>query len=177
MSRSPTASHAPSSAGRRIRFGAMSVVLIAAATVSLVIANLLAARYPVRMDVTEMREHRLSPRSQALVSGLTGSYEVVVAAPLKDRRLIDPRAVERTTDVLDQFQLAAGKGHFKSTWIDTGSASGMKAYDDLLKRLVDRDAAGAAGGGGPPASSPSRFARAGAGESSNARITAATAPG
>lgn len=132
--------HSPTSTGRRLRFGAMSSVLIAAATVSLVIANLLAARFPARLDVTEMREHRLSPRSQALIAGLTDEYEVVIAAPLKDRRLIDPRAVERAADVLDQFRLGAANARFKVTWIDTGSPAGMKAYDDLLKRLVSRDA-------------------------------------
>ena len=132
--------HSPTSTGRRLRFGAMSSVLIAAATVSLVIANLLAARFPARLDVTEMREHRLSPRSQALIAGLTDEYEIVIAAPLKDRRLIDPHSVERAADVLDQFRLGAAKARFKGTWIDTGSPAGMKAYDDLLKRLVNRDA-------------------------------------
>jgi hypothetical protein len=128
----------PSAAGRRARFGAMTLMLLAAATVSLAVVNALATRYAARFDVTATREHRLSPRSAALVPRLEGEHEIVVAAPVHDRRVVDPRALDPLRDVLDQFEHAGGR--IRTTLIDTGSAAGLQQYNDLLKRLADRDA-------------------------------------
>lgn len=129
---------APTAAQRRVRFGAMTAVLLIAATVSVVVANLLASRYDARIDVTATGEHRLSPRSVSLLSRLEGKYEVVIAAPLRDPSIVDRRALEPLRDVLDEFDHAGGK--VSTTMIDTGSTAGLQEYDVLLKRIADRDA-------------------------------------
>src|SRR3954451_24938947 len=100
--------HVPPATGatasqRRWRVGAMTLVLLLAATVSLVIVNLLAARYPVRWDVTLTGEHRLSPRTAAVLAKLRAPHEIVVAGPLRDRAAIDPLARQRTEDVIAQL--------------------------------------------------------------------------
>ncbi len=130
------AGHPQSAAQRRVRFGVLTAVLLVAATASLVVANVLAGRFSVRLDATSTREHRLSPRSADLMGRLRGEYEVVIAAPLRDRRTIDQQSLDRVRDVLDRFGRA---GAVKSTLIDTGSPSGVADFDALLKRLADRD--------------------------------------
>jgi hypothetical protein len=118
----------------------LTAVLLVAATASLVVANVLASRFSVRMDATSTREHRLSPRSADLLARLKGSYELVVAAPLRDRRTIDPQAVERLKEVLDQFRRGAKTG-IQPTFVDTGSPAGLAEFEALLKRLAERDSA------------------------------------
>jgi len=132
----------PSAAGRRARFGAMTLILLIAATASLIILNILGGRFSARFDVTSTREHQLSPRTVSLLSGLAPGYEIIIAAPLRDRRIIDPRALERVADVLDKLgriRTSAGSQPILTTTIDTGSPSGIAAYDALLKRLADRE--------------------------------------
>src|SRR5690606_15644888 len=74
---------------------------------------------------------------RALADKLQGEYEVVIAGPLKDRRVVDPRVLQRVADVLQQLQRA---GEVRPTLIDTGSASGSRAYEELVRRLAARDA-------------------------------------
>lgn len=131
-----------SAAGRRARFGAMTAILLLAATASLVLLNFLGTRLSARLDVTSTREHQLSPRTVSLLSGLEPGYEIIIAAPLRDPRIIDPRALQRVADVLDKLRRTrtpAGAQPILATTIDTGSPSGIAAYDDLLNRLADRD--------------------------------------
>lgn len=130
----------PTAAARRARFGTMSVILLAAATVSVIVLNVLGTRFAARFDVTSTGEHRLSPRSQSLLERLSGPYEVVVAAPLRDRAVTDPRALQALRDVLDQFRHARGGVTIRSTLIDTGSAAGIAEFEALLDRLAQRDA-------------------------------------
>lgn len=127
---------------RRIRFGAMTLVLVVAAVASLVLVNVLAKRFAVRLDVTATREHQLSPRSKMLISKLKGDFEIVIAAPLKDPRAVDRRALARLVDVLDQFRRASTWGaSIAVTLIDTGSTDGAARYGELLDRLRARDQA------------------------------------
>jgi hypothetical protein len=126
-------------AQRRWRVGVMTLVLVLAATVSLVIVNLLAARMPVRWDVTLTGEHRLSPRTGAVLARVKERHEIVVAGPLSDRASIDPQARQRTQDVIAQLA-SSSRGLVTSTTIDTGSAEGLRKYQDLLTRLAGREA-------------------------------------
>jgi hypothetical protein len=136
----PHAPHGRSMRGRRLRFAGLTLVLVLAATASLVIAIVLTGRHSARFDVTAMREHALSPRTEALLSGLSGGYEVVIAGPLKDPRTVDSRGLQRVADVLDQFKRAGREGlSVTYTLIDTGSTSGVEAYSALLGRLAERD--------------------------------------
>lgn len=121
--------------GRRIRYGIMTAIIIAAATVSLILINVVATRWSIQLDATTTRSHELAPRTQALLDRLTGSYEIVLAA---DSRQIDRRALDRVGDVL--HQIARTCDNVRITQIDTGSASGIVEYDTLLDRLTERDA-------------------------------------
>ncbi|MGE3107587.1 MAG: hypothetical protein AB7G11_01260 [Phycisphaerales bacterium] len=133
MSTAPGSSTAPGAAGRRVRFGLKSLVLLASVTASCLFIGLIASRYPVRLDATATREHLLSPRTLSTLGGLDGPYEIIVAA---NRSTVDQRAYERTRDVLDSFARASDR--VAVTFIDTGSSSGIGAYDALLKRLSER---------------------------------------
>ncbi|MFM9996315.1 MAG: hypothetical protein ACKVU4_11005 [Phycisphaerales bacterium] len=127
---------APPPPGRtRWRFGFTSAVLVIAATVSMVVLNLLAERYPLRADVTATREQRLSPRTEKLLDSLTSPYEIVIAA---DWRSLDPRAGRRVKDVLDLFRRATPR--VTTTTIDVTTAAGLASYESLLQRLGEREA-------------------------------------
>lgn len=121
--------------GRRARFGAATVVILVATGVSCVMANLIAHKVPMRMDVTSVGEHRLSERTRTLLDSLTGDYEVIIAA---DWRMKDRRVATRVQDALDRFDSASE--HVSTTIIDTGTPSGLASYDALLSRLVEREA-------------------------------------
>ncbi len=124
---------AVSAAGRRVRFGLQSLVLVVSVTASCLFTGLIASRFPARFDATATREHLLSERTQNTLNGLDGEYEIVVAA---NRSGVDPRAYERTRSVLDSFARASKR--VVVTFIDTGSSGGIGEYDALLKRLSER---------------------------------------
>ncbi len=122
----------------RARLVGMALVLLIAATASLVLANIVGARTSHRFDLTATGEHRLSPRTKDLLRALPGNYEFVLAGPLRDRAAIPPGARQRVDDVLDRLSRESG-GRVKVTRIDTGSARGAQEYDALIARLRERD--------------------------------------
>lgn len=131
---------APTARRRRAKFGALTILLLAAVTVSVVIVNMLGSRFAMRVDVTATGEHQLAPRTLRLLSRIDantneGEYEIVLAG---DLRGLDGRAVDRVRDVLDQLDRASDR--LRVTVIDTGSSSGLNAFDGLLQRLAERDA-------------------------------------
>jgi hypothetical protein len=134
----PPNMHTPTAAGRRARVGTMTAILVLAATVSLVIVNALVARVPMRWDVTSTGEHQISPRTAAVLSKLKEPHEVVIVGPLSDRTAIDGQARTRVEDVLAQLVRQSG-GSVTSTSIDTGSAEGLRRYQELLARLSKRE--------------------------------------
>lgn len=124
-----------SGARRRLRFGVMTAIILAATTVSCVMANLIARKIPARLDVTGAGEHRLSERTRGLLDSLHDDYEVIVAA---DWRTKDRRVATRVRDALDRFDGASDR--VDTTLIDTGTPAGVADYEALLSRLVDREA-------------------------------------
>ncbi|MFA6044609.1 MAG: hypothetical protein WC718_06465 [Phycisphaerales bacterium] len=116
----------------KARFWATVILIGAAALV--VMGNVLAAKFPIRRDVTALREQSLAPRTQQLLKKLEGPYRVVIAA---DLRAIDGRAKRNTSDVLEA--MAKSTPNISSTWIDLGSASGIGAYKRLVNDLIERD--------------------------------------
>ena len=139
-----TASGPPARSARRARFSALTIVLFVAATTSLVIANVLGDRLSRRFDVTSTREHQLSPRSDSLLATLKNSYEVVIAAPIRDPKAVDRRALTRLVDVLEQFRHARGLkpgAAIQTTLIDTASEAGRGEFESLILRLRQRDQA------------------------------------
>lgn len=111
-----------------------TVVLLGAGAL-LVMGNVLAARFPIRRDVTALREQSLAPRTVQLLRKLDGPYRVVIAA---DMRAIDGRAKQNARDVLEA--MSKSTPNVSSTWIDLGSAGGISAYQRLIDELIKRDA-------------------------------------
>ncbi|MBS0195624.1 MAG: hypothetical protein JSR77_02595 [Planctomycetes bacterium] len=119
---------------RRSRVAFFSVVTALAATAALVLINVLADRFHLRFDATSTGSQRLADRTQQLLSHLDKRHEIVIAA---DMAATDRRAKERLTDVLEEFRRKSDQIDY--TILDTGSASGVRGYKDLLKRLVARE--------------------------------------
>lgn len=126
----------PTAAGRRTRFGLLTLVMLLAATASAVIAVAIGERTSVRFDATDSGEHRLSPRTSQLLARLSNDYELVLAV---NRAEVDPRALQRVRDVADLLGHASPR--IKVTNLDTASAAGLTQFDDLIGRLVQRDQA------------------------------------
>jgi hypothetical protein len=129
----PAAPYLATAGRRRGRYALQTGAMLLAITASCVLLALLAARFPIRWDVTATREHRLSQRTLDLLRGLDQPYEIAVAA---NKSAIDPRAFQRTRDVLDTF--ARSSPSITVTLIDTGSSRGLSDYDNLLTRLAGR---------------------------------------
>lgn len=119
--------------GRRLRFGLFTSIVLAASLVSAVLLNVLAARFPSRLDVTATAEHTLSPRSRQLLSGLREPHVVEV---IGDLRTLDAKAKQDVLDVLDQFK--SGSPNINVALIDL-AAGGAPSYHALLAQLADRE--------------------------------------
>src|SRR5207253_400797 len=104
-----------------------------AITACCVFVGILGDRFPRRFDATATREHHISPRTETLLAGLKGDYELVVAANFSS---LDPAAARRTQDVLDNFSRSSERIH--TTEIDVSSSRGLADLDALLLRLVER---------------------------------------
>ncbi len=119
---------------RRTRYGVRTLILLAAVTVSCVIAPMLAARHPRRFDVTATRDNALSPRTLAVLGTLDGPREVIISADLSR---LDRRSRARIGDLLDEFTRAAPR--LSSSWIDTSSEEGRRSFGVTLGRFADRE--------------------------------------
>ena len=127
------AARSASAAGRRARFGALTLVMLLAATASAVIAVLIGERTSIRFDATDTGEHRLSPRTSRLLAGLSRDYEVVLAV---NRAEVHAGALQRVRDVADLIDRSSER--VRITSINTDSASGLGDFDSLIDRLVDQ---------------------------------------
>lgn len=122
-----------SAARRRVRYGLQSAALLLAITAVVGFLGVLADRFPQRFDATSSRQHRLSQRTTDLLARLRGDYELVIVTSLDG---VEPRAVGRTRDVLDNFARSAP--NLRVTAIDVASAKGPSELDAVLARLVER---------------------------------------
>lgn len=119
---------------RRTRYGVRTLILLAAVTVSCIVAPMLAARHARRFDVTATRDNALSPRTLAVLGSLDGPREVIISADLSR---LDRRARARIGDLLDEFARAAPR--LSANWIDTSSEDGRRAFGAMLGRFADRE--------------------------------------
>ncbi len=122
------------SSPRRFRAGLMGAIALACATSSLIMANILGEHFSERYDVTATGEHRISPRTTALLGSLAHDYRLVVAADLSR---IDARGRERVVDVMDQIRRASAR--ITNDVIDTSRADGPRALDGLVQQLADAE--------------------------------------
>lgn len=126
---------APSTRGgsmlRRARYGLQAFALVLAISAVVGFLGILADRYSVVLDATSGRTHRLSERTRALLRGLDAPHEILVVANLDG---VDPRAVQRTQDVLDG--LARESDNLRVSVIAIGSPDGLRTLDEAFERLV-----------------------------------------
>lgn len=122
------------SSARRARFASMAAILLITLTASVVLLNVLAARASIRADVTATGRHQLSPRTLRVLESLPADFRVVIAAPM---RSLDADALARVRDVLDRLHRASPR--LESSFIDTGSATGVTQYNTLLRDLASKD--------------------------------------
>lgn len=122
-------------ARRRAEYGVLMIGMMVGVTVSVALVNVLATRFPARLDVTVTREHRLSPRTEGVLKRLDGPCEIVVAY---DARTVASRAHERVSAVLTRLERASE--HLRVTRIDRTGATGESKFNDLVMRLIEREA-------------------------------------
>lgn len=115
---------------RRFGSGLLAMAGLASVTLCVAFANILGVRFDRRFDVTATGEHRLSPRSENLLSGLTHPYRIVVAG---DLGATDPRARERVRDVLGELSRRTSKVTVRE--IDSGTPAGQASLDELIDEL------------------------------------------
>lgn len=118
---------------RRLSFWLWTMLGLLAAVASIAFANVIAARFAPRFDVTASGEHRLSPRAEVVLARLSAPARLIVAA---DFQRVSPEAFRDTNDVLDRFTRT---GKLELALVDLGSSAGQKQYQDILADLVARD--------------------------------------
>jgi hypothetical protein len=131
--RTPAANPVHSAARRRTRYGLQAAALLLAISAVVGFLGVLADRYPHRVDATASRQHQLSQRTTDLLARLNGPHELVIVTNLDG---VEPRALSRTQDVLDNF--ARATPNLRVTAIDVASAKGPADLDSVLARLVER---------------------------------------
>ncbi|MCA9288456.1 MAG: hypothetical protein KDA05_07720 [Phycisphaerales bacterium] len=127
----PARPSARSASTRRLLYGLSAGAIVAFALIWTALANLIALdpRLRVVADVTATGEHRLAPRTRAVLDSLEPGYEVAIAGAAS----ADRQVRTRVADVLDAM---ARTGRVQVTWIDDPAG---QEYTDLLERLVARD--------------------------------------
>lgn len=128
----PTDNCASGSAiNRRVRFGALAVIMFAVATAVALLIGTLSAQNAVRFDMTATGDHSLSPATKSRLDNLTEDIEVVVSIDLAQ---VDPIAYERLTDVLEAFKQASPKVRY--TIIDVGNSQAATELPRVIRDLA-----------------------------------------
>ena len=120
----------PSNRTRRSKFGAYSLVLIIAATISAGLAGAIADRFNAQYDVTATREHSLAARTQGLLDQLDQDVEIIVVA---DQRQVDARVRNRMRDVLAALDRASPR--ITITRIDPVTDVGRAEFERVSERV------------------------------------------
>ena len=116
---------------RRVRFGVLSILLLAAVTASALLTSAIANRYAVRLDVTQARQHSLSGRTRTIINQLEHPVEIVVVA---DDQRIDAVAKQRVSDLLDA--LGRASDDLTITPINPVTDAGRARFDALRQRVA-----------------------------------------
>lgn len=125
----------PTPPARRTKAWLATLVVLLAATASLVLANIAGVRTANRYDVTATGEHQLSPRASRLIDALSGDYRVVMVI---DRASTDSASLQHALDVLDRFTSASSK--ITTSVIDPSTPAGSESHRELIEFLQSRDA-------------------------------------
>lgn len=119
----------------RARPLAISAVIAAAAVGSAALVNVLAERFPFRLDGTSAGTLRPGPRTERILAALNDPVSIVVAAP---RTTTGPREWERVSDTLAALSNASPL--VRTSLIDTASPEGERAFRALEEDLRAQDA-------------------------------------
>ncbi|MBL0922691.1 MAG: hypothetical protein IBJ10_11275 [Phycisphaerales bacterium] len=126
---------------RRARFGFRALSVMLGATVVCVGLALLADSYlpaRARFDLTEHRAFSLSDRTRALIGRLEGPADVLVV-PGGAARSVDPAAMARLRDLLNELRMASPK--IGVAWIDGSASGGAEMFARLAASRAERVAA------------------------------------
>ncbi|MBM4108160.1 MAG: hypothetical protein FJ255_05035 [Phycisphaerae bacterium] len=115
----------------RTRLGLAALAVAGASLASVVLVNALAPRLGVRIDVTATGEHRLAPRTRAILASIDRPVRIVIAT---DFSTVDPRARQRVEDVLDQVRRAHPR--VSTAMIDVGSPAGLPEFKGVVRGLA-----------------------------------------
>jgi len=120
-----------SAADRRTRYGAMTAVLITAASAACLFTAALGERWGAAWDVTATREHTLSPRTLGALARLDEPIRIVISA---DIGRLDRAIWQRVSDVLSAFQEASP--HVSVTLIDVAAPGAADRLEDVLRQMA-----------------------------------------
>ncbi|HRJ49737.1 MAG TPA: hypothetical protein PKU91_04350, partial [Phycisphaerales bacterium] len=121
-------------ASRRVHSASMALLGLSVVIVCLVMVNVIARRFPARLDVTATGDHRLAPRTQSLLETLDGSYVVALAG---DFSSVERGPMERVRDVLGQMQRVSPRLGVR--FLDTSSPAGQQEFVGLIGELAGRE--------------------------------------
>ncbi|MFG0256648.1 MAG: hypothetical protein ACF8GE_01975 [Phycisphaerales bacterium JB043] len=114
----------------QIRYATLSIVLVISASAICLAAIMMSTRFAKRVDVTATRQHQLSPRTRALLDGLTDEHEILLVV---DRSVVDPLVWQRIDDVLEELDRASQL--LRITLIDTSDPSSRDQVPAVFDRL------------------------------------------
>lgn len=130
----------PRAAGRSARArrrGALLLTAVAACAgvCAVALVNVLAARFPARLDVTATADQSLSPRTKRILARIDRPVRIVIAA---DLRAADARVRTRLIDTLREIERANPK--VTNRIIDVSRDDGRRAFRETVAELASRDA-------------------------------------
>ncbi len=115
----------------RIRLALTAAAIALASLVSTIILNALATHAAIRVDVTATGEHRLSPRTSAILQTIDRPVRIVIATDLS---AVDGRSRQRVEDVLDQIRRTQPR--VAATTIDVASPAGPARFKEVVRELA-----------------------------------------
>ncbi len=119
---------------RYLRACLSTIVVVAAALLSVVLANLIGARTSTRFDLTLTGTHRLSPRTAQLLDRLPDGYQIILAV---DRAGVDQRAYDAVVDLLNE--MADSSPSLGVQIVDVGKPRQRAQFEALVADLRERD--------------------------------------
>ncbi len=125
-------------AERRVRYGALTVALVAAVTTVCLLAVLLAARFGGRGDLTAIGANTISERTRLLVGRLEAPLEIAVSINVPEVvARAGPEGVQRVQDLLDA--LDAESELVTARLIDTASSGSAADLGEVVAALAAND--------------------------------------
>ncbi len=120
----------------RLSLSLQLAIVLFSLTTCTVLLLVLSERYGTRLDMTATRQHQLSEQSRLVLGKLERSVTVAVAADLTG---LNKLTAQRLRDVLDT--LSGSSPRISTRLMDTSSAAGQQAYEQLIRSMAVEDKA------------------------------------